>query len=85
MTFPRTDSPMRIFINEKPFDVNEGTDALTAVRGYDAELARRVAEGTGYITDARAIRLSGTEPLTPGDILRVVMTSRRGDPADADP
>ena len=75
---------MRIFINEQPFDVNEGTDALSAVRGFDGELAKRIESGAGYITDARAIRISGNEQLSAGDILRVVMTSRRGDPVDAD-
>jgi hypothetical protein len=76
---------MRIFINEKPFEVNEGSDALSAVRGFDADLANRIESGAGYITDARAIRLNGSEPLSPGDILRVVTTSRRGgDPVDAD-
>ena len=76
---------MRIYVNEQPVEAADGADAISAVRGFDAELARRVESGAGYITDARAIRLSGNEQLSPGDILRVVMTSRRGDPADADP
>jgi hypothetical protein len=76
---------MRIFINETSCEVTEGADALSAVRGFDPELARRVENGAGYITDARAIRLEETAPLSPGDILRVVMRSRRGgDPGDAD-
>ena len=75
---------MRIFINEKPIDVPDGTDALSALRGVDAEMARRVEAGAGYITDGRAIRLTGKEPLSAGDILRVVMTRRGGDMADAD-
>ena len=77
---------MRIYVNEQPVDAAEGVDVLSALRSYDADLARRVESGAGYVTDARAIRLSGSEPLSPGDILRVVMTSRRGgDPVDADP
>lgn len=77
---------MRVYINEQPVEAADGADALSAVRGFDPELARRVESGAGYITDARAIRLQGNEPLSPGDILRVVTTSRRsGDPVDADP
>jgi len=75
---------VRIFINENAVEAEDGTDALSAVRGFDPELARGVESGSGYITDARAIRLSGTEKLSSGDILRVVMTRRGGDRADAD-
>ena len=76
---------MRIFINERPVDAAQGADALSAIRGFDAELAKKIESGAGYITDGRAIRLIGTEPLSAGDILRVVVNSRRGgDPVDAD-
>ena len=76
---------MRIFINEVAADAPEGSSALSAIRSFDPELARRIESGAGYITDARAIRLTGSEPVSPGDILRVVVTTRRsGDPVDAD-
>jgi hypothetical protein len=76
---------MRVFINEHPVEAAEGADALSAVRGFDAELAKRIESGAGYITDGRAIRLTGMELLSPGDILRVVTSSRLGgDPVDAD-
>jgi hypothetical protein len=75
---------MRIYINEKPVEVAEGADALSAVRSFDAGLASGVEAGRGYITDGRAIRLAGTETLSAGDILRVVMTRRGADSADAD-
>lgn len=76
---------MRIYINERPVETIEGADALSAIRSFDPELARRVESGAGYITDARAIRLTGGETLSPGDILRVVMSARRGgEPVDAD-
>jgi hypothetical protein len=76
---------MRIYINERAVDAPDDANALSAVRGFDAELARRVESGAGYITDGRAIRLTGNESLSPGDILRVVLSSRRsGDPVDAD-
>jgi hypothetical protein len=76
---------MRIFVNERPVDAAEGSDALSAVRQFDSALARTVEQGGGYITDGRAIRLSGNEPLSAGAILRVVVSARRGgNPADAD-
>jgi hypothetical protein len=76
---------MKIFINERPVEADEGSDALSAVRGFDPELARGIESGAGYLTDARAIRLTGAEKLSPGDILRVVMASRRGaETVDAD-
>lgn len=75
---------MRIYVNEKPVEADEGADALSAVRGFDAEMAKRIEAGAGYITDGRAIRLTGSEKLSAGDILRVVMTRRGGEPVDAD-
>ena len=42
---------MRIYMNEHPVEAPEGADAISAVRGFDAELARRVESGAGYITD----------------------------------
>jgi len=75
---------MRIFINEKPVDAPDGVDALSAVRTFDVEMARGIEAGAGYITDGRAIRLTGTEKLSAGDILRVVMARRGGEPVDAD-
>lgn len=75
---------MRIFINERPVEAADGADAISAVRGFDAEMASGIEAGAGYITDARAIRLTGKEKLSSGDILRVVMTRRGGDSADAD-
>jgi hypothetical protein len=76
---------MRIYLNEQPVEAAEGCDVLAAIRGFDSELARKIESGAGYVTDGRAIRLAGNEPLSPGDILRVVISSRRhGDGVDAD-
>ena len=75
---------MRIFINDRACDAADGSDALSAVRGFDAELGARVESGAAYITDGRAIRLTGTERLEPGAILRVIVSRRGGEPADAD-
>jgi hypothetical protein len=76
---------MRVFINEQAFDAAEGSTVLAAVRRFDPALAGRVEAGSAYLTDGRAIRLSGSEQLSAGDILRVVVASKRaGGRPDAD-
>jgi hypothetical protein len=76
---------MRIFINEHACDAADGADALSAVRGFDPDLAGKVESGKAYITDGRAIPLAATAPVSPGTILRVIVAGRRrGDATDAD-
>ena len=74
---------MRVFINDRPFDVAEGLGARAAVEAAAPDLAGRLADGGAYLTDGRGIELDGSEPLRPGAILRVVVRARRGGP-DAD-
>ncbi|MEO8295329.1 MAG: hypothetical protein ABI613_07425 [Gemmatimonadota bacterium] len=73
---------MRVFINEKPFDVPDDSDTLAAIRAADVSLGERVLAGEAYVTDGRAIRVDLNDPLTPGAILRVVVSSRRSPDAD---
>ncbi len=73
---------MRVFINEKPFDVADDSDTLAAIRAADVSLGERVLAGEAYVTDGRAIRVDLNHPLTPGAILRVVVSSRRSPDAD---
>jgi hypothetical protein len=77
---------MRVFINAKPVEVDAGTDVLGAIRAHDPELEARVASGSAYVTDARAIELTPGAGLSEGAILRVVVRaqrSRQDDDADA--
>ena len=67
---------MRIYINERPFDTGQESTVISAVRAYDAETADRIDAGSAYVTDGRGIRLTGTESIGPGAILRVVTSGR---------
>ena len=77
---------MRVFINATPVEVDPGTDVRGAIRTHDPELAARVASGSAYVTDARAIELPPEAALSEGAILRIVLRSHRAsrdDDADA--
>lgn len=71
------------FVNERAVRVPAGADALAAVAALDAELAERVRVGGAYLTDGRGIRCAPEAAVTPGAILRVVVTARRGSRDDA--
>jgi len=73
---------MRVFINAEPVEVDAGTDVRGAIRAHDPELEARVASGSAYVTDARAIELPPEAGLSEGAILRVVVRARRGGRAD---
>ena len=76
---------MRIFINDRPFDASDGADVGSALIAGNPDLARRLEDGTAYVTDGRGIRVALDSPLAAGSILRVVLNARRQDPAaDAD-
>jgi hypothetical protein len=77
---------MRVFVNARPVEVDAGTDVRGAVRAHDPELEARLASGSAYVTDARAIELPPDSGLSEGAILRVVVRARHGggdDDADA--
>lgn len=69
-----------VFVNERPVRLPPGARADAAVAVLDAVLATRLAAGEAHLTDGRGIRLSPETPLTPGDILRVVVSARRPEP-----
>jgi hypothetical protein len=77
---------MRVFVNARPVEVDAGADVRGAVRAHDPELEARLASGSAYVTDARAIELPPDSGLSEGAILRVVVRARHGggdDDADA--
>ena len=75
---------MRIFINDRAVDANEGDDVGRAVIAGNPELAPRLADGSAYVTDGRGIPLPLDSRLAAGSILRVVLSARRPDQRDAD-
>ena len=77
---------MRVFVNATPVEVDSGTDVRGAIRAHDPELEARVATGSAYVTDGRAIELPPDARLSEGAILRVVTRAHRSgrdDDADA--
>jgi hypothetical protein len=76
---------MRVFVNATPVEIDSGADVRGAVRAHDPALEARVASGSAYVTDARAIEIAPDSGLSEGAILRVVVRAHRagGDDADA--
>ena len=68
---------MRVFVNGVPLEVDTGADVRGAVRALDAELERKLASGSAYVTDARGIEVTPDATLAEGSILRVVVSARR--------
>lgn len=74
--------PIRVYVNDRPFDVPRGATACDAVRHLDPALADRVVAGTASLTDARGIVLAADAVLAPGAIVRVISRARRDTATD---
>lgn len=75
---------IRVFVNAGAVDLPAGADVAAAVQAFDPALAGRVASGGAYVTDGRGIQVSTGASLSAGAILRVVLSARRSENADAD-
>ncbi len=76
---------IRVFVNERPVEVPAGSTVLRAVRVFDSTLASRLESGQAYVTDGRGISIPPDVLLSPGAILRVVVSARRAEESpDAD-
>lgn len=71
------------FVNGRSVQAPRSGTAEDAVRVLDPVLAERLAEGHAYLTDGRGIRIEPAVPISPGDIIRVVVSARRPE-SDAD-
>jgi hypothetical protein len=76
-----TDIP--VFVNGQLLSVPVGTDVAGAVTRLDAGLGGKLARAEAYATDGRGIEVSPGEVVVPGAILRVVVSARKRDDADA--
>ena len=74
---------VRVFVNAAGVDVPPGATALDAVRAWNADAARDVADGARLITDSRGLPIDGATPMSAGSILRLV--ANRGRDAAAEP
>jgi hypothetical protein len=67
-------SSRRVFINEVPVEVPAGSSGWDAVAIHDPQLAA-AARAAGYLTDGVGREIDGSEALSPGAIVRVVVSS----------
>jgi hypothetical protein len=68
---------VRVFVNAAGVDVPAGATALDAVRAWNTDAAREVAEGTRLITDSRGLPIDGSAPMSAGSILRLIANRER--------
>ena len=71
-----TDSPLMIFLNERPRTVARGCTATVAVERFEPELAAALAAGRARLTDGRGLPVAADQELQGGAILRVLVSSR---------
>jgi len=76
-------SEIPVFVNGRFLAVPAGTDVVGAVTRFDADLGGKLARAEAYATDGRGIELAPDAPLEAGAILRVLVTARKRDDADA--
>ncbi|MGH7591114.1 MAG: hypothetical protein ACREOE_00510 [Gemmatimonadales bacterium] len=69
---------IRCFVNDSGVSVPAGATVLDAIGALDPELARRVAAGEGLVSDGRGLPLPPETAVGPGDIIRAVISARRG-------
>lgn len=69
-------SDIRLFVNEQPCTVPDGATVRDAVAAFDKELASHLDAGQAYVTDGRAIKTDPAAPVSPGSILRVIVSRR---------
>ncbi|HET7024495.1 MAG TPA: hypothetical protein VFI39_04755 [Gemmatimonadales bacterium] len=69
---------IRCFVNDSGVSVPIGATVLDAIRASDPELARRVVAGEGLVSDGRGLPLPPGNAVGPGDIIRAVVSARRG-------
>jgi hypothetical protein len=70
-------TPVRVFVNERPVEVDPGGSLRAAVTALDPELARALDEGRAYATDGVGRPVSVSDPLVAGAIIRVIRSAPR--------
>ena len=68
---------LRVFVNAIALDLPVGSDALAAVRAFDASEASAVSAGLRVITDSRGLPLEPSTVMSAGSILRVISARAR--------
>jgi hypothetical protein len=71
-------SSFRLFVNEKPVDVESPATVADAVTAFDAALGAALLAGTAGATDARGIDIAASEAVGAGSIIRVIARPHGG-------
>ena len=75
---------VRVFVNERPVSVAPGATVRDAVEAFDGVLAGKLASGAAYVTDGVGRPSEPGAGITPGAIIRVVVSARRAEEPDTD-
>lgn len=72
-----------VFVNDRMVQVSPGSTIAQAAALADPAHGSALSEGRAYLTDGRGIRCPADAAATAGAIIRVVVSARRGEDADA--
>jgi hypothetical protein len=75
---------IRVFVNERPVEVERGTSVSGAVSALDPALGARVIAGQARVTDGRGIEVDATSSVVAGSIFRVISAGRAAQAASPD-
>ncbi|HXV85137.1 MAG TPA: hypothetical protein VD793_00480 [Gemmatimonadales bacterium] len=68
-------SVTRVFVNERPVEVDPGASVGAAVAIHDPGLADELARGGAYVTDGVGRPLNAADPVGAGTIIRVIRST----------
>ena len=75
---------IRVYLNQREVDRPAGTQVAEAIRLVEPDLSQSLESGKAKVTDGRGLELPPDQTLTNGAILRIIVSSRRGDSPDDD-
>lgn len=68
---------IRVFVDERPVEVQPGCTVRDAVAAHDAALGEALDDAGTYVTDGVGRKVDPDTELVAGSILRVVRSARR--------
>jgi hypothetical protein len=74
---------IRVFVDERPVEVEAGSTVRDALLAHDESLAEALEDTGTYVTDGVGRKVDAGSELVAGSILRVVRSARR--PAGDEP
>jgi hypothetical protein len=68
---------VRVFVNDRPFELPDGKTARDAIARDDPEAAGALDAGRAYVTDGVGRPIAPETPLVSGSILRLIRSAPR--------